>query len=375
VNELISEPKISVVVPVYNVDKYLPDCIRSLVSQTYRNLEIILCDDGSTDENNWAYAATRCANSILEVNPNALIFIEGVEQSLSGAMPGDYWGMPDRRDNSPYIGAWWGGNFRGAREYPIVPDSGTSQIVYSPHDYGPSVYAQTWFDKDFTTQTLLDDYWYDTWAYINAEDIAPELIGEWGGHMDGAENQKWMTLLRDYMIDNHINHTFWCLNTNSGDTGGLWANLSYSINTGTTITWEEKKYALMEPSLWQTSETGKYIGLDHQIPLGQNGLSLNEFYSSYSSTEGSNIDGGTKSTGNIDDPKPEKVVFGDVTNDKKVTVADLVRVSKYIVNAKGASLDKSAADVNADGKVNVFDMILYKEYLNGSITKFPGDKS
>lgn len=331
--------------------------------------------DGSTDENNWAYAATRCANSILEVNPNALIFIEGVEQSLSGAMPGDYWGMPDRRDNSPYIGAWWGGNFRGAREYPIVPDSGTSQIVYSPHDYGPSVYAQTWFDKDFTTQTLLDDYWYDTWAYINAEDIAPELIGEWGGHMDGAENQKWMTLLRDYMIDNHINHTFWCLNTNSGDTGGLWANLSYSINTGTTITWEEKKYALMEPSLWQTSETGKYIGLDHQIPLGQNGLSLNEFYSSYSSTEGSNIDGGTKSTGNIDDPKPEKVVFGDVTNDKKVTVADLVRVSKYIVNAKGASLDKSAADVNADGKVNVFDMILYKEYLNGSITKFPGDKS
>lgn len=331
--------------------------------------------DGSTDENNWAYAATKCANSILEVNPNALIFIEGVEQSLSGAMPGDYWGMPDRRDNSPYIGAWWGGNFRGAREYPIVPDSGTSQIVYSPHDYGPSVYAQTWFDKDFTTQTLLDDYWYDTWAYINAEDIAPELIGEWGGHMDGAENQKWMTLLRDYMIDNHINHTFWCLNTNSGDTGGLWANLSYSINTGTTITWEEKKYALMEPSLWQTSETGKYIGLDHQIPLGQNGLSLNEFYSSYSSTEGSNIDGGTKSTGNIDDPKPEKVVFGDVTNDKKVTVADLVRVSKYIVNAKGASLDKSAADVNADGKVNVFDMILYKEYLNGSITKFPGDKS
>lgn len=47
---MISEPKISVVVPVYNVDKYLPDCIRSLVSQTYRNLEIILCDDGSTDE-------------------------------------------------------------------------------------------------------------------------------------------------------------------------------------------------------------------------------------------------------------------------------------------------------------------------------------
>ncbi len=335
--------------------------------------------DGSTDENNWAYAATKCANSILEVNPNALIFIEGVEQSLSGALPGDYWGMPDRRDNSPYIGAWWGGNFRGAREYPILPDSGTSQIVYSPHDYGPSVYAQTWFDKDFTTQTLLDDYWYDTWAYINAEDIAPELIGEWGGHMDGDKNQKWMTLLRDYMIDNHINHTFWCLNTNSGDTGGLWKNISCGQFEGTTkIDWEEEKYDLMEPSLWQTSETGKYIGLDHQVPLGKNGLSLNEFYSSYASTEGSNIDGGTKSSGGTGTtPKPTDpidTVFGDVTNDKKITVADVVKVTKYIVNAKGASLDKSAADVNADGKVNVFDMILYKEYLNGSITKFPGDK-
>ena len=39
--------------------------------------------DGSTDENNWAYAATKCAEAILDVNPNALIFVEGVEQSLS----------------------------------------------------------------------------------------------------------------------------------------------------------------------------------------------------------------------------------------------------------------------------------------------------
>ncbi len=337
--------------------------------------------DGSTDENNWAYAATKCADAILDVNPHALIFIEGVEQSLSGALPGDYWGMPDRRDNSPYIGAWWGGNFRGAREYPIKPKHGTSQIVYSPHDYGPSVYAQTWFDKDFTTQTLLDDYWYDTWAYINAEDIAPELIGEWGGHMDGAENQKWMTLLRDYMIEHHINHTFWCLNTNSGDTGGLWKNISCGQYEGTTkLDWEEEKYALMEPSLWQTSETGKYIGLDHKVPLGKNGLSLNEFYSSYSSTEGSNIDGGTKADGKTDvttttEPTNPTGVFGDVSNDNKITNVDVVKVAKYIVNAKPEKFNAKDADVNSDGKVNIFDLTLYKEYMNGSITKFPGDKS
>lgn len=41
---------ISVIVPVFNVDKYLDRCIMSIVQQTYQNLEIILIDDGSTDK-------------------------------------------------------------------------------------------------------------------------------------------------------------------------------------------------------------------------------------------------------------------------------------------------------------------------------------
>ena len=42
-------PLISVIVPVYNVEKYLDRCVESIVNQTYKNLEIILVDDGSTD--------------------------------------------------------------------------------------------------------------------------------------------------------------------------------------------------------------------------------------------------------------------------------------------------------------------------------------
>lgn len=40
---------ISIVVPVYNVEKYIDDCIRSIVNQTYQAIEIIIVDDGSTD--------------------------------------------------------------------------------------------------------------------------------------------------------------------------------------------------------------------------------------------------------------------------------------------------------------------------------------
>ena len=45
----MEEDLISIVVPVYNVEDYLKECLESIIKQTYRNLEIILVDDGSTD--------------------------------------------------------------------------------------------------------------------------------------------------------------------------------------------------------------------------------------------------------------------------------------------------------------------------------------
>ena len=42
-------PKVSVIVPVFNVEKYIDRCIRSLINQTIKDIEIIIVDDGSTD--------------------------------------------------------------------------------------------------------------------------------------------------------------------------------------------------------------------------------------------------------------------------------------------------------------------------------------
>lgn len=46
----LSNELISIVVPVYNVEAYIDNCVSSIMSQTYRNIEIILVDDGSTDK-------------------------------------------------------------------------------------------------------------------------------------------------------------------------------------------------------------------------------------------------------------------------------------------------------------------------------------
>ena len=38
----------------------------------------------------------------------------------------------------------------------------------------------------------MDEYWHDHWFFILEEKIAPLLMGEWGGFMDGVPNERWM---------------------------------------------------------------------------------------------------------------------------------------------------------------------------------------
>lgn len=48
-------PKISVIVPVYNVENYIEKCIESILSQTYTDFELLLINDGSSDKSGSIY--------------------------------------------------------------------------------------------------------------------------------------------------------------------------------------------------------------------------------------------------------------------------------------------------------------------------------
>lgn len=211
----------------------------------------------SKDMNNWKYTAEQAAARILAKNPNVLIMVEGTE--IYSKKNGNY----SSQNSADYYFNWWGGNLRGVRDYPVNLGKYQDKLVYSPHDYGPTVYEQPWFKGGFDYNSLIRDCWQDNWLYIQKEDIAPLLIGEWGGFMK-EPNLKWMTCMRKLIKEYHLNHTFWCYNANSGDTGGL------VLDDFTT--WDTEKYNFVKEVLWQ--EGGKFVGLDHAIPLGTNGITL-----------------------------------------------------------------------------------------------------
>lgn len=218
--------------------------------------------DKSKDSDNWKYIAEKAANSVLKQNPNVLVMVEGIEiYPIDTKKNGNF----SSTNSADYYFNWWGGNLRGVKDNPIDLGKYQNKLVYSPHDYGPAVYQQPWFKSGYNYNSLYKDCWHDNWFYIQEEGIAPLLIGEWGGYMT-EPNLTWMTHLRKFIKTNKINHTFWCFNANSGDTGGLVKD--------DFVTWDTEKYNFVKEVLWQ--ENGKFVGLDHEIPLGKNGITLTE---------------------------------------------------------------------------------------------------
>ena len=92
-------PKVSVVVPVYNVDKYLERCLDSLVYQTLKDIEIVIVNDGSTDK------SAEIIKKYVQSYPNKVFAFEKENGGLSDARNfgikkchGNYIGFVDSDD-------------------------------------------------------------------------------------------------------------------------------------------------------------------------------------------------------------------------------------------------------------------------------------
>ena len=155
------------------------------------------CGDPGKD---WRLAAEKAGNAILAVNPDVLILVEGISTHNGQSI-------------------WWGGNLMGAGTDPVrlnVPN----RLVYSPHDYPESVYPQTWFN-DANYPANLPALWDQYWGYLAKQNIAPILIGEFGTKYTTTKDQLWLQALKTYIQQNGLSWTYWSLNPNSGDTGGI----------------------------------------------------------------------------------------------------------------------------------------------------------
>jgi len=180
------------------------------------------CGDPSKD---WRLAAEKAGNAILSVNPNILIIVEGVSE-----YDGQY--------------TWWGGNLMGAKKYPVwldVPD----RLVYSVHEYPQTIYPQPWFN-DPNYPKNLPAVWDKYWGYIIKENIAPVLIGEFGTRYETEKDRQWLQTFQDYIQQNDVSWTFWSLNPNSRDTGGLLLDDWISVNQPKQAILREIQYPLIK---------------------------------------------------------------------------------------------------------------------------------
>lgn len=73
----MKQPIIDVLIPIYNGEKYIAKCLDSLLNQTYKNLRIVIADDGSTD------SSANIIKSYVEKNSNIELYSKTNEKSIS----------------------------------------------------------------------------------------------------------------------------------------------------------------------------------------------------------------------------------------------------------------------------------------------------
>jgi len=185
-------PKVTVVIPVYNREKYIGDAIDSILAQTFTNFELIVIDDGSTDRTQrvvQSYHDPRIRMGCNETN-------EGIPRTRNTGIQlarGEYlafldsddWAYPERLakqvaflDSHPdyaAVGAWieWmdeeGRYLRRAKRKPILPDEIAAQRLFQQGIENSASMARTVVLREYGHREEYDvSEDFDLWARIAA---------------------------------------------------------------------------------------------------------------------------------------------------------------------------------------------------------------
>lgn len=161
--------KVSVIIPVYNGEKYLVQCIESIINQTYTNYEIIVVDDGSTDnskqilspyfdqikyiyQKNQGVAAAR--NKGLEIATGDYIaFLDQDDYFLPNKLENQVEKLAKKANLGMVIGGWQIVNQEGQGKTAVqpwlkLPNLDTEElIIYKPVFLGAMLFRRNWLEK------------------------------------------------------------------------------------------------------------------------------------------------------------------------------------------------------------------------------------
>ena len=98
-----TEPLISVIVPIYNVEEYVAECIESITRQTYQNIQVILVDDGSQDQSGIICEHYAALDKRIEVVHQSNMGLVVARKSGLEKATGDYIGFVDGEDRKSVV--------------------------------------------------------------------------------------------------------------------------------------------------------------------------------------------------------------------------------------------------------------------------------
>ncbi len=164
--------KISVIVPVYNVAPYLKQCLDSIVNQTYRNLEIILVNDGSTDNSPEICQQYQQQDQRIRVISQKNAGLSAARNTGLDIATGQYVTFVDSDD-------WFATNNALATLHRLIDQHDVQIAIGNFDEFDESVNSYQLFDHDNAINVYSTPKWF-SFEYIGDKNLSQCFSTAWG---------------------------------------------------------------------------------------------------------------------------------------------------------------------------------------------------